>query len=119
MSHLSKFCGEKAHSRQQINDAPFERGISNGKAACGKVSRVHRVVLGESRANRTLPRRWPFGRVTGVADHSGSVASWLESGAGASYGIMRANCPDLPGQLQSAGGLPPETHGNPWPEAQR
>jgi hypothetical protein len=53
------------------------------------------------------------------ADHSGSVASWLESGVGASYGIMRANCPDLPGQLQSAGGLPPETHGNPWPEAQR
>ena len=55
MSHLSNFCGEKAHSRQQINDAPFEREISNGKTACGKVSRVHRVVLGESRANRTLP----------------------------------------------------------------
>jgi hypothetical protein len=57
MSHLSKFCGEKAHSRQQINDAPFERGISNGKAACGMVSRVHRVVLGESRAIRTLPAK--------------------------------------------------------------
>jgi hypothetical protein len=38
---------------------------------------------------------------------------------GAFYGIMRTNCPDLPGQLQSRGGLPPETHGNPWPEAQR
>jgi hypothetical protein len=33
MSHLSKFCGEKAHSRQQINDAPFEREISNAKSA--------------------------------------------------------------------------------------
>ena len=54
MSHLSKFCGEKAHSRQQINDAPFEREISNGKAACGKVSRVHCVVLGESRAIRLI-----------------------------------------------------------------
>jgi hypothetical protein len=54
-----------------------------------------------------------------VAGHSGSIASWLESGVGAFYGIMRTNCPDLPGQLQSRGGLPPETHGNPWPEAQR
>src|SRR5260370_42501331 len=31
MSHLSNFCGEKAHSRQQINDAPFERETSNDK----------------------------------------------------------------------------------------
>ncbi len=54
-----------------------------------------------------------------VADHSGSIASWLESGVGASYGIMRTNCPDLPGKLQFRGGLPPETHGNPWPVAQR
>ncbi len=27
---------------------------SNGKSACGKVSRVHHMVLGESRAIRTL-----------------------------------------------------------------
>src|ERR1700756_1203640 len=33
MSHLSKFCDEKAHSRQQINDAPFGRETSNDKSS--------------------------------------------------------------------------------------
>jgi hypothetical protein len=37
MSHLSNFCGEKAHSRQQINDAPFERETSNDKIGIAEV----------------------------------------------------------------------------------
>jgi len=67
MSHLSNFCGEKAHSRQQINDAPFERETSNDKIGIAEVIPGSALQLPSSfrlTGNPHLTRRWPFGRVT-------------------------------------------------------
>jgi hypothetical protein len=73
------------------------------------------------------PQLFPCSR---TADHTYS-ANWISSDLpttrevshrgsnlvlGAFYGIMRTNCPDLPGQLQSRGGLPPE---NTWKSVAR